>query len=260
MIIREGDQVIYRYDDTFPGFLTAVFEVWNDGHPAIISPQSAPTGLFDKCVEVVTGKEQSERVWKGIERIGGIKLCRRFLHVFLSGEEGVENLLLRFLKRLFDANKDISANLNLEEVLHFTQLERKVLREVHRMAMFVRFEQAADGTWFAPVAPKYDVLPLAASHFKSRFSGQKWLIYDTQRDYGVFYNLNKVERVSISRPVFDEETGNLPPHLQSHDEQQWQTLWRTYFRQIAISERTNSYLQRQLMPKRFWRYLTEKKG
>jgi probable DNA metabolism protein len=253
--------VTYQYDGTFPGFLSAVFEVWDRKRfPArIIPPEKAP-GLFEETIEVPTVNERSDRVWHGIERAGGKRLCQRFIHVFLSRENGVEDLMLFILQQLFDRKKNVTNDLSIEEVLQFTQLERKVLREVHRLYMFLRFEQAADGTWFAPVAPKYDILPMTLNHFKSRFADQAWLIYDTGRRYGFFYNKKSVEEVSIEQPVFDLKTGNLPTEVQSADEQQWQDLWRSYFKNIAIEERTNPRLQKQFMPVRFWKYLTEKKG
>jgi len=251
----------YRYDNTFPGFLSAVFEVWDRGRlPARIVPNDVIPGLFDESIDVSTANNRSERVWKGIERIGGKSLCRRFLHVFLSRETGVEDLMLSILQQLFHENRNVINDLTLEEVLRFTQLERKVLREVHRLYMFLRFEQAADGIWFAPVEPKYDILPMTLNHFKSRFADQHWLIYDTRRGYGFSYDTKSVEEVTIDQPVFDKATGNLPSEAKSRDEQQWQEMWRSYFKYIAIKERINPRLQRQFMPKRFWKYLTEKKS
>jgi probable DNA metabolism protein len=126
--------------------------------------------------------------------------------------------------------------------------------------MFLRFEQTADGTWFAPVSPKYDVLPMTLNHFKSRFADQAWLIYDTERKYGYYYDKDNIEEVVIDNPSFDADTGELPPEAQSNDEREWQDLWRSYFKHIAIKERANPRLQRQFMPKRFWKHLTEKRN
>ncbi len=252
--------IYYRYDGTFPGFLTAVFEVWErKRYPAGIIPPEQQPGMFDEVVDVLTVDNRSERVWKGIEKAGGKRMCQRFLHVFLSRAEGVENLMLFILQHLFDRKKNITNDLSVSEVLHFTQLERKVLRELHRLYMFLRFEQAADATWFAPVAPKYDVLPMGINHFRSRFADQVWLVYDTKRNYGFFYDTKTVEEITLDNPVFNKETGNLPDDAKSKNEQEWQDLWRSYFKHIAIKERTNPRLQRQFMPKRFWKYLTEKK-
>ena len=42
------------------------------------------------------------------------------------------------------------------------------------------------------------------------------------------------------------------------DEKLYQALWKTYFKAIAIKERRNPRKQRQDMPVRYWKYLTEK--
>ena len=47
-----------------------------------------------------------------------------------------------------------------------------------RMLQFIRFQKAADGTFFAAVEPEKNALPLAIDHFKDRFADQPWLIYD----------------------------------------------------------------------------------
>ncbi len=41
------------------------------------------------------------------------------------------------------------------------------------------------------------------------------------------------------------------------DERLYQQLWRNYVRYTAITERTNPRKQRQDMPVRYWKYLTE---
>ena len=48
-------------------------------------------------------------------------------------------------------------------------------------------------------------------------------------------------------------------HLMSEDEQLIQRVWQTYFKSIAIEARRNPRLHRQNMPRRFWKYLIEKK-
>lgn len=46
--------------------------------------------------------------------------------------------------------------------------------------------------------------------------------------------------------------------MMAEDERLFQRLWKGYFDAMTIRERINPRLQRQMMPKRFWRFLTEK--
>ena len=52
--------------------------------------------------------------------------------------------------------------------------------------------------------------------------------------------------------------GRLNDEVLSDDDHLLQDLWRTYFKAICIKERMNPRKQLQDMPKRYWRYLTEK--
>ena len=57
---------------------------------------------------------------------------------------------------------------------------------------------------------------------------------------------------------FDLQTGKLSDELLSENDQLFQELWRTYFKAICIRERLNPKKQLNDMPRRYWRYLTEK--
>ena len=107
------------------------------------------------------------------------------------------------------------------------------------------------------IFPDFDVLTLIITHFKNRYQDQKWLIYDGKRGYGVYYDLENVEIIS-----FDQEAQN---NLKNKDnlfdakEIEYQKLWIEYFDHTNIKERKNTKLHVQHVPKRNWKYLTEKK-
>ena len=127
------------------------------------------------------------------------------------------------------------------------------------LMQFVRFQKAADGTFFAAVEPQFNALPLAVDHFKDRFADQRWLIYDVKRQYGYYYNLTEMEEVTFEDPRQAHlVTGMLNETLMDNDEKLFQKLWKTYFKSICIKERWNPRKHRQDMPVRYWKYLTEK--
>ena len=93
--------------------------------------------------------------------------------------------------------------------------------------------------------------------FKDRFADQMWLIYDTKRHYGFYYDLKEAKEITLQ----DDEhllDGKLNDALMAEDEKLFQQLWKNYLQKLTIKERLNLKLQRQHMPKRFWKYLTEK--
>lgn len=254
--------LVYCYDGTFEGLLTSVFEVYErKEQPKSFLTAQTSGGLFADKHEVVTCAKKSERVWHGVKKIGGVLTCEHLYYTFLSQEEGFEMHFLRYCQHLFLCNRSVMKDLANVDVLKVFQLSRKVSREAHRILMFLRFEQAADGTYFAPYAPKYDVIPLVTGHFRERFADQTWVIFDSVRNYGVYYDAHadSIEKFTITDPAFNKFTGKLLPNSEHPEEDNWQTLWQSYFKSMAIQERKNLKLQRNLMPKRFWKYLTEKR-
>jgi len=250
----------YTYDGTFPGLLSAIFESYSTKQwpNAIINPRGTGV-LFGETVYVQTDENKASRVWEGVKKYGGFLTCEQLFHAFLSLDENVELIILDYCKELFSQKVCIATNFANQSVLKVSQLEKKVLREAEHTLMFLRFEKAADGTWFAPVSPKYDILPLITGHFRNRFADEPWLIYDTRRSYGFYFDTKKLEQIEIENPSFNLISGQLNSSATHKDEDKWQEMWKTYFKQIAIRERTNLKCQQNFMPKRFWKYLTEKK-
>ena len=77
------------------------------------------------------------------------------------------------------------------------------------MRQFVRFQKTADGIFFAVMNPLYNVLPLSACFFQNRFADQPWVIYDTGRKYGLYYDLQTVETVQFYGLQIAVEAGKL---------------------------------------------------
>lgn len=247
------------YDGTFEGLLSAVFDIYEQ-HISVINITSDPQAvLFGNQQTLIRDSAKSERVFAGICRDGGIATADMLYHAHTSRAPQVDLDIYHYLRLLFRCRRDVSGMMGETYVLRVRQMQRKVTREAHRMLMFVRFEQAKDGTFFAPISPQYDILKIIVSHFKDRFADQPWVIYDTARSYGVHFNGKDVALITLDEPTFNLENGRLSPDIVAECEVEYQRLWQLFFKQIAIKERTNLKLQQNFMPKRFWKYLTEKK-
>ncbi|MCL2215341.1 MAG: DUF4130 domain-containing protein, partial [Treponema sp.] len=47
-------------------------------------------------------------------------------------------------------------------------------------------------------------------------------------------------------------------YIINQDNDKWEALWKHYHKTINNESRDNPNLQRQLMPRRYWKYLPEK--
>ena len=251
---------ILFYDKTFEGFLTAVFEVFEFKYQdvQIVHEGTFQNSFFAEPIEIITNPEKSDRVLKKLEKQLGKSGIQQMLYTFLSEDASREMILLQvIIYAVENPSKDILKDYANPFVMQLSKLVKSVNRERHRMKAFIRFELLKDGIYLAEIFPDFDVLTLIITHFKNRYQDQKWLIYDSKRGYGVYYDLNVLEIITLDdTSVF----GGSQKDDMLHDiEINYQKLWIEYFDHTNIKERKNDKLHVQHVPKRYWKYLTEKK-
>ena len=255
---------VYVFDNTLDGLLTAVFDsFFLHQQPEYLLAEGEQLPLFaDEPHRVVTDSEKAARVWKGLEK----HLSKDGLHMitisWLSEERALNQPLFNFICKVFRRCMDISQNASDEDVLAVRNTCRRVLHEQLRMKQFIRFQKAKDGTYLAVVSPDHNVLPLITDHFQDRFNDQSWLIYDAKRHYGYYYDgADTPIHITFENEAavpFDLSNGKLDAEVLSSDDALFQQLWRTYFKAICIKERMNPKKQLSDMPRRYWKYMTEK--
>lgn len=251
--------IIFRYDKTFDGLLTAIFDAYSRKvFPDRLLRLEDIEPLFSTEIYTVTTQEdRAVRVWNSLRKKLSRIACNMITYVWLSEVSESDDLIFRYIRKVFDSKHSIEMNFADPHVLEVNQLAKKVSREREHIMQFVRFQKAADDIFFAPISPIYNALPLTIGHFKDRFADQKWIVYDVKRDYGYYYDLNTVTEMTLDTDK-NFLNGRLDEQLMAEDEKLFQDLWKTYFKALTIKERINLKLQRQHMPKRFWKYLTEK--
>lgn len=253
---------IFLYDATFGGLLTAVFEAYSRRtFPDVLLPEEEPLPLFyDEVFTVLTDEEKSGRVWRGLQKKLSSTALACLAQCWLAEEPETPMLLFRYIRKVIDAPRSIETNFADPDVLAFSRMWKRVDWERLRLLQFIRFQKAADGTFFAAVEPEKNALPLVIEHFKDRFADQRWLIYDIKRAYGYYYDLKEVREVTFDEDNRAEHlvTGMMDESLMDKDEKLFQSLWKAYFKSICIKERLNPKKHRQDMPVRYWKYLTEK--
>ena len=278
--------LVYTFDNTLDGLLTAVFDSFllkqqpeyllALGERLRVGERSSGMQLplfVDQQYQVVTDSEKAERVWKGLEK----HLSKDGLHMitisWLSEERALNQPLFNFICKVFkkptpnpsprEGRMDITQNASDEDVLAVRNTCRRVLHEQLRMKQFIRFQKAKDGTYLAVVSPDHNVLPLIIDHFQDRLNDQPWLIYDAKRHYGYYYDGKAVIHVTFEDEAsvpFDLSNGKMDEAVLSENDKIFQDLWRTYFKAICIKERMNPKKQLSDMPRRYWKYMTEKNG
>jgi probable DNA metabolism protein len=256
-----GTMTVWLYDGTFDGLLSAVFELYNQQREKSNSVRirketdymQGSQGLFDDVQILATVQAHADRVWAGLQKKLSPSAQQQLFSCYLSGQPDEEDQLLGFIRHVFANQQDVTQDYGNPFVLYISQQARKMHREKHRMEAFVRFQHAKDGLYYSIVEPDFNVLPLIAKHFKDRYADQRWLIYDKRRGYGIYYDLDTVETVSLD---FSGATNG----IWSPEEDIYQQLWQTYYKEANIASRKNAKLQLQHMPKKYWKYMVEHHG
>ncbi|MGI9527399.1 MAG: TIGR03915 family putative DNA repair protein [Weeksellaceae bacterium] len=251
------------YDGTFEGFLSAVFDAYDLKlkEVQIKKEQDDLPDLFAQKIYVATVEEKSERVKKKLVDLLGNNGFKNLWKVTLSELPTVEEVLWGVIQYAIKQNKNVLNDYGHLHVIQLNDILKKLSRERHRMTAFIRFQQAADGIYYATIEPDFDVLPLISNHFRNRYADQKWLIYDMRRNYAIYYDLNTVTPLEIQGMLRNDKAKNLPATLiidWDETEKEFQKLWQNYFKSTNIKSRKNTKLHLQHVPKRYWKYLTEK--
>jgi probable DNA metabolism protein len=249
----------YLYDKSLEGLLTAVFE-WFERKPGQVVLQDISChqpNAFEQAFEVYTDRKKADRVWAALLKKVDKGWIRRIYCAYLSELPETQDQLFQLICYLFQNPAGAENNFGNAQVLHVSQMAKKVEREKHRMEAFIRFQETSSGMFYCGIDPDFNVLPLISKHFKNRYADQQWLIYDLKRKYGLFYDLNTLEQVEMEFTTEALKT-NANATIVSPKEELYALLWKDYFKSTNIPARKNTKLHIQHVPRRYWKYLTEK--
>ncbi|WP_422861367.1 TIGR03915 family putative DNA repair protein [Flagellimonas sp. W118] len=244
------------YDGTFNGFLTAVFVAFEEkiNVSDIQKNGQNQNGLFSDTKTIFTNVEKAKRVWNTIRNKSHNAITNIYFS-FLSESEGIELILYTYIQRLMDSKASTHLNYSDGIVQRVNQLASAVGREKQRTEKLVDFQITKDDVRFAMVEPDANILPLISKHFRSIYSNQSWLIYDLKRGYGIYYNQNQVELISLNlQEVHLTKTFKSDAFL--NDEYDYPTLLNDYIKNTKIKALINRKLFSESVSKGKRRSLT----
>ena len=237
----------YRYDGSYPGFLCCVFESFlhKETPPAILQEEDPCTFYGEKWIE--TDEERAGRVLRSLPRRISPAAAAFARDVFLTSLPEKELPLLRILQEGFRSGGTVLDRLADGDLHVLWKAVRAMRNEAHLLLGFVRFSDYG-GTLVSVITPKNHVLPILASHFRSRMPRESFLIYDRTHREGVLYRPGRL----LFLPM---ESFTPPPPDQT--EAEYRALWRRFYHMVAIESRENPKCRASHMPKRYWGNMTE---
>jgi probable DNA metabolism protein len=249
--------IVYRHDGSFEGLLSAFAEALQHGArtdcdfvPAATA-ELAPSLFGGRPVRTDPGA--ASRLLTELATAGGEQAPRTLAQAFLSELPGCEHALFEYCLLTLERQECVDGWLSQPAVARVLDAVRRVGQETHRFQGLLRFMETEQGVYYAPFEPDHCILLPLSRYFANRLRGQHWLIHDRRRDLAVLWDGQTLQPAWMAG---DGPAGGTAPALTTL-EQAVQHLWRTYHRQIAIATRANPKRQRQFMPRKYWRYLTE---
>lgn len=244
--------IVYIYDRTFDGLLTCIYEAYyRHENPDDIVPEDRLEDNFLLQRYIIrTDLEKAEKVYKSIEEKISPEALRRVFYGFLSEQAFSGAAILNYLRIGYKIGRNVDENLANDAVLQMTKLCQRVSGERHAMLGLLRFRMLESGILYAEYEPQYNITGLMASHFANRISNENWIIHDIKRNIAAFYN----KKEWIIRELELENTPAL-----HEEEEEYQEMWKSYYKHISIASRKNLRLKKNHMPMRYWKHLVELK-
>ncbi len=241
--------ITYIYDSSFEGLLNAIYFAYKEkSEGRVVTGDFYQMALGDIPVYVETDLEIFSRMENYIAGKCGIENLMTMYRAYLGELPGISNQIFEFFKVALKKGFQTQYMHADARVLPVLNAEKTAARESHKMLGFIRFKRVGENLLYAPYQPTCNTTPLVAKHFADRMNSYRWIIHDTVRGvYAVYNGKNCI----IGRSV----PNNLPS-FQDID-QDYEELWTSYTKSIAIKERRNLKLQMSFMPKKYWGFMTE---
>lgn len=254
--------IIYLHDGSFEGLLHAVSAAVKSQKEikGIYSQQEFSPQLFDTLIHIRTDHQQAARLFDYLRKLSG-NAARFAMNGFLSGDPEVGIHLYRMVQECLARGAQATQLYTHESIRHLDKLSQKVSFEAHRFTGLIRFRILENGLQYAPFEPDCNIIGHCALHFKQRLPNIRWILHDIRRDHALYWDEVSLQSIDIDEDFTRHvrQYGELPESRLNEDELHYQELWKSFHTAIANADRKNPQLQRQFMPRRYWKYLVEMK-
>lgn len=245
---------IYITNFSIEGILTSIFEAYDSSDEVYdILPEAPIQMSFDMEYKTIkTDMDKAKRVRDTLINKISESVFQNIMITWLSElpKSGIN--ILNYIRLGLKVGDVIEDMLTHPVVMFINNASRKVNFEQHRFLGLCRFSLMQGNYYQCVISPDHNILPLIAPHFAARFGDQRLLIIDEKRNQTLIYDGNG--NYFIAPEVVSKV---IPYHAQ---EKYIREMWKRYFDTLAIKERINPKLQRQMMPRRYWKNIVEMKA
>lgn len=245
-------------EDSMEGIFTAIYAAYelriDHSRIRLQVGESENYTLFAEEIRIAPDKEKTAKVAATIERRLGREAYMDICYALAAKEKEKATAVYRavVLGLSLPNGRRVMEHLTDDNVRLVANLRRTVWNEMHSLMGFVRFHELENGILFSKIGPKHNVITFLADHFADRLPLENFVIYDEMRSIFLVHPAGKAYFYVMGETLDEAFSGNY-----SEREKEYQELFGHFCHTIAIKERENTALQRQLLPIRFREYMVE---
>lgn len=256
------DEIILICEDTVESVFTAIYEIYerhlNLDTTRVQTSEDQDLRLFATYEHVSSDLEKAHKVTKTIRNRLGEDAYKDICMALTTTDEDKAQAVFRTIVtglRMTRGNKIayVMDDLSDEYVRKVMTLSRNAGNELHHMIEFVRFEEVTQGFLMARFSARNKILPMMIPHFADRLPSENFVIYDERHDWAALHPARRdwlmVENAGVKLGILTDDL--------TEREKGYQQLYRHFVDKIAIEDRKNYELRRNMLPIRFRKYMTE---
>lgn len=247
---------VYWCEDSLEGILTGIHTAYHSryGHRfiRIREGEYLEQDLFSDSVRVETDLRKAESVARSIQEKISREAWEMVRRASLHYREGKAQDIYRFLNYGYQIGRSVVSFLGEEHIQRVVYDYKTVTREWERMMGFTRFRQLKDGSLYAQIGPKSNLIPLLAEHFADRFPEERWVLYDETRKLMAYHVPDRGWSM-----MKGDITSCLPNQESAKEQEEMEQCWQSFFESVAIEARKNLNRQQQMLPKYYRKYFSK---
>lgn len=179
-----------------------------------------------------------------------LALCRAMASFEPDKAEAVYKTIVVGLGML--KKRELMGNLANHYVHRVFELARFTANEAHFHIEFIRFRELQNQILYSEISPKNNIITFIMPHFADRLPLENFVVYDEKRNIYAIHPAGKEWYLFAGEAKAEEQF-----QCFSQGEEKYSDLFYHFFQTIAIKERNNPGLQRNMLPIRYRKYMTE---
>lgn len=252
---------VYQCEDSVDGVLSAVYDAGLSGygHDYIrIEPQrkgeAANILLFSEYVTVDAEARKRDSVITAVRSKISYEAYIYMMNAAYSDYMDRGDAIYQFVTYGFSMGAKVCNAVQIPCVKRIFEISRAYGNEGHYFKEFLRFQEISSepSLLLAVIEPRHQIIPMVTEHFADRFPSEWFVIYDKTHREASFHHADGNWEVRI---LTEAEAHRLEELTENQEE--YVDLWKTFFENIAIVERKNKNLQRNMLPVHYRKHMTE---